>query len=146
MDNEESKKSPDAAENLSHKGKSGAGDDKMHSPTPADRCMDILKIWCPIVFGGIIIVSCFLFFKNSAFDSFGLFGLILAGGLALLPFFLCAWNPSFLSGIVAGGFLAYRFMKPTSSKSNDEGSMTDKTEGTEKIIADLIRKNLPPPS
>ena len=151
MGNEESKKSPDEAGNPSRKGKLGADGDKMHTPTPAGRCMKILEIGCPVVFGGIIIVSCYLFFKNSAFDWLGLFGLILAGVLALLPFILCAWNPSFLSGVLAGGLVAYHLMKHVrqeSSKSDDDGPI-DKTKEighVVKKITDLIHKGPPPSS
>ena len=145
MNNEEAIKSPNEAGNSSHKEGSGAGDNKVRKPTPADRCMRILTIGCPVVFGGIIIVSCYLFFKNSAFDSLGLFGLIIAGCLALIPFVLCVWKPSFL----LSSFLAYQWLKynqQESPKGDDTADFViDKVEEAKAVGEKMAKDLLSPP-
>ena len=88
MSSEKSKESVDRTKNLSRKERWGAAVAEWHAIAITFSPMNILKVWCPVVFGGIIIVACRLFLKSPTFDSFGLFGLIIVGMLALSPFVL----------------------------------------------------------
>ena len=84
MSNEEPKKSPEKTEKLSQKEECGAVVEKQQATDPVARSMNVLKIGCPIVFIGLIIV----FIKMS--DTFGWHSLgllLVAGGFAFSPFF-----------------------------------------------------------